>query len=403
MAGATCRFRHTLEAASEGDRYKMTQDLGSTALLAADDPVAPGAELVSTESSDSLGTTGSFRNSNKQAREFDPFKALAISKAKNAQDSEERPWTKLEGNFYSIDVECVAIGYGHTDRQRLAGRVALVDAEDNVLVDEYVRLIDHSHDIVSYLTPLSGLDETKCLCPDNKSLDEIMVMVKQKMQPADKAVVVGQSIHHDIQWLGLEKGVDFQDLVDIGSIFRQRIPRNLNAAAAYLRSQQETSSTCESTVTADIVTNNANTTTEENDIEGKNKSKVCSKDASCNLSSDDESTLAASNDSDLGFQTRYRVFSLRHCCINLLNIDIQSKAHDPVDDARYSILLFQQYKDAPPPMLRAVRDALHRAPITRSFASDNPTFDGVCLSTLGYKHKVAARFIWLWWTQHSKK
>jgi len=76
---------------------------------------------------------------------------------------------------------------------------------------------------------------------------------------------------------------------------------------------------------------------------------------------------------------------------------MQSAHHDPVDDARYSILLFNKYQKAPTLLLRAVRDSLHRAPITPGFAAENPVVDGVCMSKAGYLQKHAARFIWRWW------
>eukprot|EP00558_Chaetoceros_sp_UNC1202_P006963 CAMPEP_0197237504 /NCGR_PEP_ID=MMETSP1429-20130617/4318_1 /TAXON_ID=49237 /ORGANISM="Chaetoceros sp., Strain UNC1202" /LENGTH=173 /DNA_ID=CAMNT_0042696519 /DNA_START=27 /DNA_END=545 /DNA_ORIENTATION=+ len=111
-------------------------------------------------------------------------------------------------------------------------------------------------------------------------------------------------------------------------------------------------------------------------------------------SSKSDNDIPDDSDPDLPFPTRYRLFSLRHCCIHLLDVDIQSAAHDPVMDAKYSLVLFQKYRRAPPQMLRAVRDSLHRSPITASYASDHPLVDGVCLSQNGYRLKTAARFVW---------
>ena len=117
-----------------------------------------------------------------------------------------------------------------------------------------------------------------------------------------------------------------------------------------------------------------------------------------------ESNVKADNDDDdnpddsnLPFPTRYRIFSLRHCCIHLLDVDIQTNAHNPILDATYSLRLFHKYQSASPELLRAVRDTLHRAPATPSFAADNPLIDGVVFSIYGYKLKWIGRFIWKWW------
>jgi hypothetical protein len=69
-------------------------------------------------------------------------------------------------------------------------------------------------------------------------------------------------------------------------------------------------------------------------------------------------------------------------------------------DAKYSLLLFHKYRTAKAPMLRAMRDSLHRSPVTSSFGSENPVVDGVVLSPLGFKMKASARFIWVWWMKH---
>eukprot|EP00978_Attheya_sp_CCMP212_P039572 scaffold207149_cov53-Attheya_sp.AAC.1 len=113
--------------------------------------------------------------------------------------------------------------------------------------------------------------------------------------------------------------------------------------------------------------------------------------------------LNEKGDDEIGFPTRYRMFSLRHCCIHLLGVDMQSDVHDPVDDARYSLQLFHKYRHAPAPMLRAIRDSLHRAPATPSFSTETPVIDGVCLGPNSYRFKHAARFIWASWTHHKTK
>ena len=111
---------------------------------------------------------------------------------------------------YSIDVECVAIGWG--DRDRGVARVALVGPDEEVLFDKFVR---PDKTVTSYLTPLTGI--TAKDLDDADSLDVVRGELKQVL-PKD-AIVVGQSIQHDIDWISLVKGEDFADAYDISSLF----------------------------------------------------------------------------------------------------------------------------------------------------------------------------------------
>lgn len=291
-----------------------------------------------------------------------------INLAKMQQDEEPQPYSILKGPFYSIDVECVAIGYGHSQNHRYPSRVALVKSLDGdvvTLLDEWVNLNDV--DVVSYMHALTGTSKEDCLNPNAKTLDEIRSLVKQSM-PSD-SILVGHSIESDITWLGLKKGVDFSEIVCTSILFRQRLPKTINSACSALEKAES------------------------------NGFEVGSMEQSFG------DNLNAPDDRNLPFPTRYRIFSLRHCCINLLQVDIQEAAHDPVMDAKYSLILFEKYKHASSSLLRAVRDSLHRAQTTASFASLNPVVDGVCLSPFGYKMKASARKIWRWWkaTKYSSK
>ena len=332
-------------------------------------------------------------------RVFDPYKARAIQLAKEAQDKEDRtPYStakRIPGEekkheaeipaddppFFSIDVECVATGYGSCARgindgcgnegqskegvpaemynersHRFPGRVALVDTEGNVLADIVVRPPRDGAGVVSYLTPLTGLTAKMCLGPDAKLLEEAVAIVKGLLPK--NGVLVGQAIDHDVQWLGLVPGVDFERTADISDLFRQRMPSSLPQAAEVLK-RREAEGIVEPSTSTD-----------------------------------------PSSDEYLGFATRYRHFSLRHVCLNMLSEDIQSGVHNPVVDAQYSLTLFHKYRDASATQLRIVRDGLHRAPITPGFAAENaPVIDGVCLSALGYPYKRAARKIWRWYAK----
>lgn len=329
-------------------------------------------------------------------RTFDPVKARAIQLAKDVQDKEDRsafaspfshpelekePTTIVtEPPFFSIDVECIATGYGSCARgindgcgnagklaegvpsnqyndfsHRYPGRVAMVDTAGNLLVDIIIRPPHDGKGVVSYLTPLTGLTEELCLGPHAKSLEEAVNMIKSLL-PND-GVLVGQAINHDVEWLGLTPGKDFERMVDLSVIFRQRMPAALGAASAVLRSAAESGVA------------------------------VGNKDAE------------PWSDEYVGFDTRYRSFSLRHVCLNLLGIDIQSGVHDPIIDATYSLTLFHKYRNSSVTQLRIVRDGLHRAPVTPGFAVEKtPVLDGVCVSAAAYPYKRAARKIWRWYT-----
>lgn len=401
--GLACAFRHT--KAPDGD-----------VPVAAVQPLERSATPFFPKS----GKNGQFKKAvaagkpfvpNK--RVFDPCKARVIQLAKEAQDLEDRskyaPKSNAESTgkiipdekkseedvvvaelatgvvaseeppFFSIDVECIATGYGscvrgindgcgnegrtnegvptdqYNDRShRYPGRIAMVDSDGEVLADIVVRPPQDGKGVVSYLTPLTGLTEEMCLGADAKSLEDAVAVVKGLLP--ENAVIVGQAIDHDVEWLGLVAGRDFGRAVDISEIFRQRMPGSLNFAAEVLRKRE---------------------------TEGGEQ---------------DSGSEDRSSDEYLGFATRYRHFSLRHVCLNLLGTDIQSGVHDPIIDARYSLTLFHKYRNSSVTKLRIVRDGLHRAPITPGFAAENtPVLDGVCVSAAGYPYKRAARRIWRWY------
>lgn len=337
-------------------------------------------------------------------RAFDPHKARAIQLAKEAQNQEDR--TKYASGvkiiqdadaeageekksemvvavedppFFSIDVECIATGYGSCAKgindgcgnegrstegvpagqfnggsHRYPGRIAMVDSEGALLADIVIRPPQDGKGVVSYLTPLTGLTSEMCLSSDAKSLEEAVEMIKELLPK--NGVLVGQAIDHDVEWLGLVSGRDFERMVDICQIFRQRMPAVLAQAAGVVKAQEEGSA-------------------EQSTSEDK------------------------SSDEYLGFPTRYRHFSLRHVSLNLLGSDIQSGVHNPITDAQYSLLLFHKYRNVSVTQLRIVRDGLHRAPITPGFAQENtPVIDGVCVSAMGYHYKRAGRKILRWYT-----
>lgn len=327
-------------------------------------------------------------------RVFDPLKARAIQLAKDAQDKEDRsifaspthqelakePVSVSDPPFFSVDVECIATGYGSCAKgindgcgnegkngdgvpsnqyndlsHRYPGRVAMVDSVGNILADIIIRPPGDGKGVVSYLTALTGLTKEMCMGPEAKSLEEAVSMIKSLLPK--NGVLVGQAIDHDVEWLGLTPGKDFERMVDLSLIFRQRMPAVLGKASEALKSLAQSGAS------------------------------IGNKDAD------------PSSDEFLGFDTRYRSFSLRHVCLNLLGTDIQAGVHDPIIDAQYSLILFHKYRNSSVTQLRIVRDGLHRAPVTPGFAAEKtPVLDGVCVSAAGYPYKRAARKIWRWYS-----
>ena len=110
----------------------------------------------------------------------------------------------------SVDVECVATGRGHSDRG--VCRVAVVDENERVLLNEYVKPEGR---IVSYLTPVTGVREGDL---DNaKSLQTVLAQVYALLSP--DVTLVGQRIASDIAWLQLKEGVHYKGVIDLAQVF----------------------------------------------------------------------------------------------------------------------------------------------------------------------------------------
>jgi len=113
----------------------------------------------------------------------------------------------------------------------------------------------------------------------------------------------------------------------------------------------------------------------------------------------------ARDSSGVEITPRYKHYSLRHCCLVLLEVDMQAddNAHDPVLDARYSINLFNKYRPKDQNEMKYVRDSLSRTEATDSFAMRNPVLDGVAMSKDGARILVLGGRIAKWWRRVSKK
>ncbi|KAF1320278.1 Rna exonuclease 4, partial [Globisporangium splendens] len=147
----------------------------------------------------------------------------------------------IEGPFFAIDVECVATGKGTkfvfhslvplartltsqtnhvfcvvcivSGSDRDVARIAIVDEDENVVYDRFVKPDKH---IVSYLTQLTGITESNLV--GAPSLDEALVELK-RILPVE-SVIVGQSIKKDLEWLLLEKDKDYKQMFDVADLFR---------------------------------------------------------------------------------------------------------------------------------------------------------------------------------------
>lgn len=137
---------------------------------------------------------------------------------------------------YSIDVECVATSVQHNGRS--IAQVALVDEWSRLVFSVYVK---QDLPVLSYITELTGL--TKEILDEHgiplglrvrKLLfvftthskmhfsvfvaAEALALLRAHLPP--NAILVGQNIQKDVQWLQLAEGVDYFSLVDISGLFR---------------------------------------------------------------------------------------------------------------------------------------------------------------------------------------
>lgn len=71
--------------------------------------------------------------------------------------------------------------------------------------------------VASYLTPLTGLS-AELLDAHGVSLAEAIAAVRNALPP--HAVLVGQNIAKDVEWLGLREGTDFAGMVDLAGVWR---------------------------------------------------------------------------------------------------------------------------------------------------------------------------------------
>lgn len=112
----------------------------------------------------------------------------------------------------SIDVECVATGVQHHDRA--VAQISLVDANCNPRLNLLVR---PDVPVASYLTPLTGLTKEQ-LDQHGTTLQNALATLRAHLPK--NAILVGQNIAKDVEWLGLQEGVDYGSMVDLAALLR---------------------------------------------------------------------------------------------------------------------------------------------------------------------------------------
>ncbi|KAL6757457.1 ribonuclease H-like domain-containing protein, partial [Haematococcus lacustris] len=121
------------------------------------------------------------------------------------------------GPYFCIDVECVATSTHHNGRA--VAQISLVDQAERVILNLYVK---PEQPVVSYLQPLTGLNK-RLLDEYGMRLQDAVATVRAHLPR--NAILVGQSISKDVEWLGLKEGVDFAELRDLAGMFRVHNPR----------------------------------------------------------------------------------------------------------------------------------------------------------------------------------
>jgi len=117
-----------------------------------------------------------------------------------------------QGPVYSLKVGYVATGRSHTDRS--VAHIALVDQTNQVIQNLYIK---QTQPVVSYLTPLTNLDE-HCLKELGINREKAIAVIQGALRP--DAILVGHRPGPDIQALGLMKGMHYRKIVDLNKVWQ---------------------------------------------------------------------------------------------------------------------------------------------------------------------------------------
>jgi RNA exonuclease 4 len=124
------------------------------------------------------------------------------------------PSNPYVATHFSIDVECVATGKEHN--ARAVAQIALVDQFERCLLNVFVRPPEGA-EVHSYLTPLTGLTK-ELIDQHGVPLPEAIERLRAALPK--HAVLVGQNIAKDVQWLNLREGEDFAGMLDLAGLWR---------------------------------------------------------------------------------------------------------------------------------------------------------------------------------------
>mmetsp|Transcript_56608 Transcript_56608/g.135131 ORF Transcript_56608/g.135131 Transcript_56608/m.135131 type:complete len:275 (+) Transcript_56608:222-1046(+) len=114
--------------------------------------------------------------------------------------------------YVSIDVECVATSKEHNSRA--TAQIALVSQQGEPILNLYVK---PDAPVASYLEPLTSLNK-ELLEQHGMPLAEAMAQLRSRLPK--NAILVGQNIGKDVEWLQLKEGEDFAEMIDLAALFR---------------------------------------------------------------------------------------------------------------------------------------------------------------------------------------
>lgn len=93
-------------------------------------------------------------------------------------------------------------------------QVAIVDEWGRTVFNVFIK---QDAPVLSYITELTGLRK-EILDQYGLPMAEAMANLRAHLPP--NAILVGQSILKDVQWLQLAEGVDYASLIDLSGLFR---------------------------------------------------------------------------------------------------------------------------------------------------------------------------------------
>ena len=122
----------------------------------------------------------------------------------------------------SLHVACVAIGKTcDVLRDRTPATAALVDCEGRVVRSWVIRVPEE--DVVSYLTPMTGVAEGDLNAHDAVALstakEQLRIALRER-GGADRVVFVGQNPRFSLDWMGLVEGTHYKKIIDLAVQFR---------------------------------------------------------------------------------------------------------------------------------------------------------------------------------------